>query len=103
MLLAGALVVVSVQWGRGRWAPQGWLVVLRRIASVVAVALVIPVVGPTVNAISSPVYIESEPYVREGLFLNDPSITNIFAFDCSGRPLDGVQLYDQKGQPITTL
>lgn len=94
MLLAGALVVVSVQWGRGRWAPQGWLVVLRRIASVVAVALVIPVVGVTVNAISSPIYIESEPYVREGLFLNDASITNIFAFDCLGQPLDGVQLFD---------
>lgn len=103
VLLTGVLVVVSVQWGRGRWAPQGWLVVLRRISSVVAVALVVPVVGVTVNAISSPVYVESEPYVREGLFSNEDSITNIFAFDCTGAPLNGVQLFDQNGQPITTL
>ncbi len=103
LLLTGALVVVSVQWGRGRWALQGWLVVLRRIASVVAVVLVIPVVGVTVNAISSPVYVDSEPFVREGLFSNEDSITNIFAFDCTGAPLNGVQLFDQDGQPITTL
>lgn len=98
-----ALVVVSVQWGRGLWAPKSWIVGLRRVVSVVAVVLLLPIMSIVGNALSGPVYIDSGSYPVEGLQQNGSQISNIFAFDCSGQPLDGVQLFDQNGQPITTL
>ena len=103
LLLTAALVVLSVQWGRGSWTPRTWLVVLRRVASTVAVIALLPVTAVVWNAMASPHYIESEPYEMYGLSSNGERIDNIFAFDCTGRPIDGVQLFDQHGRPITTV
>ena len=103
LLLTGALVVLSVQWGRGAWAPKPWLVAVRRVVSAVAIVLLLPVVAIGWNAMTTPVYIESDPGLMPGLAQNGQQISNVFAFDCSGRPLDGVQLFDQEGRPITTL
>lgn len=103
LLLTGALVVLSVQWGRGAWAPKPWLVAVRRVVSAVAIVLLLPLIAIGWNAMTTPVYIESDPGLLPGLAQNGQQISNVFAFDCSGRPLDGVQLFDQEGRPITTL
>lgn len=102
-LLAVLIIVVSVQWGRGRWAPKTWLVVLRRIASTVAVVLLLPALAFTWNSVASPNYVYIDDPFSYGLIQNGEQIENIFAFDCTGRQLDGVQLFDQQGRPITTL
>ena len=73
-------------------------------------ALVVPLL--TVS-ISAPGYLTGTPYVyddygagyRDGL--REPGIraygrrvTNIFAYDAAGRPLEHVQLFDQQGHPL---
>ncbi len=103
LLLASVLVIVSVQWGRGRWQPKAWTVGLRRVTSAVAALLLLPVTGIAWNALTNPVYIESGPIVVDGLSIDGIPISSIFAFDCAGQPIDGVQLFDQNGQPLTTL
>ncbi len=99
-----ALVVVSVQWGRGEWASKRWARATRAVAQAVAVVLVLPVSMLTIDAAARPNYV----YVDEGmppygLFNSGMPVSNIFAFGCDGQQLDGVQLFDQNGQPITTL
>lgn len=102
-ILSAALVLVSVQWGRGKWAPKKWLVVLRRVASVLAAVLLLPGIGLAWNSIATPNYVYVDQPWGYGLFANGEPINNVFAFDCAGQPLDGVQLFDQNGRPITTL
>lgn len=98
-----ALILLSVQWGRGAWAPARWLVWLRRAANAAAILLLLPAVSVVLNQVAAPRYIEAGPSYQPGLTQNGAQIENIFAYDCAGRPLDGVQLFDQGGRPITTL
>lgn len=103
-LVMFALVVTSVQWGRGEWASKRWARVTRTVAQVIAVALVLPVSMLTINAATSPNYVYvDEGILPYGLFNRGAPVSNIFAFGCDGRQLDGVQLFDQTGRPITTL
>ncbi|WP_134768267.1 hypothetical protein [Nocardioides sp. 1609] len=37
---------------------------------------------------------------RPGLQLDDEPVTNVFAYDAEGLPLEGVQLFDQDGDPL---
>lgn len=104
-VLATALVIVSVQWGRGMWAPKRWIVVLRRVGSAIAAILLLPGLIAGWAAMNTPEYVYyeySSVGYPEGLSLNGEQISNIFAYDCTGSPIDAVQLYDQRGNPITT-
>lgn len=96
-------VLVSIQWGRGRWAGQRWLVWVRRAASVLAAISLIPVIGIGWGRITTIQYAEPEPGYVSGLSTDGTEIGNIFAYDCNGRPLDGVQLFTRDGKPLTTL
>lgn len=98
-----ALVVLSVQWGRGAWASKRSARIVRAVAQTVAVVLVLPVAMLTIDAATRPNYVYMDDAVAQGLSQNGSQITNIFAFDCTGTAIDGVQLFDQNGQPITTL
>jgi hypothetical protein len=40
---------------------------------------------------------------QNGLQYNGHDVTNIFAYDASGRPLTDVQLFDQHGKPLDTV
>ena len=72
-LFAIALIVVSVQWGRGRWLPRNWIRHVRTIVSVVAVAIMpfalASVLTPRVE------YVESGGYMQQGLLLDGVQIT----------------------------
>jgi hypothetical protein len=37
---------------------------------------------------------------RPGLLNDGKVVRNVFAYDADGNPLEGVQLYDQKGEPL---
>lgn len=103
MLFVLVFVVLSVQWGRGRWAGKRWLVWLRRAASVVAVIALIPASAIISDRLAPQYYDDPEPYYSSGLTYDDEQIGNIFAYDCTGQPLDGVQLFTRDGRPLTTL
>jgi hypothetical protein len=101
-----ALVVLSVQWGRGRWAPVAWLRVLRTVVSVIAVIaapfLFMVLVNEgraAMNNVQSVGYQSYEP----GLAVDGQRVRNVFAYDAQGNPIEQVQLFDQDGQPLTTV
>ncbi len=98
------LIVVSVQWGRGRWLPQQWIVRVRDIANVAAVILTVPFLAAGWANISTPHYdYVVEEASTQGLAHNGGQVTNIYAYDCAGNLLESVRLYDQDGKPITTM
>lgn len=99
-----ALIVLSVQWGRGRWLPRPWIEVLRTIGNVAAVVLLLPFLFSSwANATSPSVEYVYEDFSADGIVQNGEQVTNIFAYDCEGNPLESVRLYDQRGNPLTTL
>jgi hypothetical protein len=100
-------VVISVQIGRGRIWPgdhrgTGGRIVLLAL-NVLALAL-IPVALASVR--NEPDYVPRSSSVaaagpvHQGLVIGSRQVTNIYPYDASGRPLVGVQLFDQDGQPI---
>ena len=97
-----ALVVLSVQWGRGRWMPWPWLRWARVTASILAVLAIPGFVAAMGTGLGVNTYpdVESEP--SQGLILNGSAVSNIFAYDANGNPLTDVRLFDQNGLPLTT-
>jgi hypothetical protein len=109
-LVLVAFVIVSVQWGRGRWRGKG-VPTLIAIGNVVAVVALLPVLavgddGGNSNDYGSGyedgVSSATEDGSTEGLSLNGQQLTNIYAYDATGKPLQNVQLFDQDGNPLTT-
>lgn len=101
MLLIVALVIASVQWGRGRWLPWKWSRPTLYAASAIAVLMAPVVVGVTQSQLREWWWTPEESYVSTGVYLDGQQVTNIFAFDASGQPLTDVQLYDQDGNPLS--
>lgn len=99
-----AIVILSVQWGRGKWLPATWLRHLHTASNILAIVLLLPFLGVTWNALTSAnvdyVYEDSPDF---GLISNGEQVSNIFAYDCAGNPLDTVRLYDQNGNPLNTI
>ncbi|MEV4736939.1 MULTISPECIES: hypothetical protein [unclassified Microbacterium] len=91
------LVVLSVQWGRGRWLPENPLRHIRTAASIVAL-LMLPAV---VSSLTTPeVEYVGDEYPPSGLMLDGVQINNIFAYDADGEPIEQVQLFTGKGTPL---
>jgi len=124
--VAAALVgiALSVQLGRGRlWPTLGW----RRVAALRVLVLVlnvfalvmIPVVvngfehgrtdryergfqqGFREGALSMQEQVKSAN--KAGLYLDGTWVSNIYPYDAQGRPLVGVQLFNQVGKPINVI
>lgn len=99
-LMLAALVVISVQWGRDRWLPTTWLRGLRWFANALAIVLLLPVLsywshtGP-VQVMEGSGYSYSPGITHEG-----NTVTNVFAYDCSGAQVSNIQLFDQEGRPL---
>ncbi|MFC4243837.1 hypothetical protein ACFOYW_10660 [Gryllotalpicola reticulitermitis] len=105
-LILLALVIVSVQWGRGRWLPRRWAPALTVLANVGTVLVILPVAAFAVNdSHASYVYAssaESQP-AATGLYSSGQQVFNIYAYGADGQPLDNVRLYDQDGHPLYTV
>lgn len=107
ILLFAALLVLSVQWGRGRWAPVRWLRGVRVGVSIVAIVTAPFLLAGTVDDARSLLIsdraaaatVSSTP----GLALDGERVRNIFAYDADGQPVERVQLFDQNGRPLTTV
>lgn len=101
MVLA-AFVVVSVQWGRGRWRFRG-LGPIIVVGNVVAAVLLIPMISAAESHSGEVYYTDSyeEPDLT-GLYLNGQPVTNLFGYGADGKLLESFQVFDQDGKPVTT-
>jgi hypothetical protein len=109
LLLVG-LCVVSVQWGRGHWQGSRWSRRARLAATVVAVVAALPVFvsnaahdAQVVDAAGSEyqtVYTPTQP--QDGVVVAGMAVSNLFAYDAAGNPIDGVQIFDDRGRPVRT-
>jgi hypothetical protein len=96
-----AMVVLSVQLGRGRMLTRPWVLLSTRAVSVIAIVAAPFVLGSVLNAWSNAMYPSyPETYFPQGLNQSGRSIDNIFAYDAAGNPIDRVQLFDQDGNPL---
>ncbi len=109
--ILAALVLLSIQWGRGMWLPHRWVRGVRGVLNVVAtiVAAIALIAAPTVL----PQYFSSQAYAnyavaypdnsQPGLVLDGQRVRNIFAYDAAGNPIKDVQLYTDQGTQLTTV
>ncbi|WP_295788575.1 hypothetical protein [uncultured Microbacterium sp.] len=98
-------VLLSIQWGRGRWLPAKWLPGLRTVASIAVVVTLPLLIGVFSNAVASYFVRDTTAYetYTPGLSVDGQRVRNIFAFDADGNAIPLVQLFDQDGNPLTTV
>ncbi|NMR20056.1 HAAS signaling domain-containing protein [Cellulomonas fimi] len=98
-------VVASAQWGRGRWrtGPR-WHRLLRLVSAgsaVASVVLLLWVPSAQRNELASLRAAVDAPAV-DGVVAGGERATNLFVYDADGEPVDGAQIVDQDGRPVTT-
>lgn len=99
-----ALVVLSVQWGRGRLRLAGRWNRLGTVASVLAVLALLPVLDAAQRpaiAYVGPVS-AAEQLPQNGVRVDGMDVSNLFVYDASGDPVPGAQVYDDRGRPVRT-
>lgn len=100
------ILLLSIQWGRGRWIPGRPLRILRTIVNVLAVAIAPFFLVGLLTSLQTAVWNATSPPFQAsapGLALDGNRIRNIFAYDSDGNPISSVQLFDQEGRPLTTV
>jgi hypothetical protein len=108
-VILAALVLLSIQWGRGMWLPHRWLRGVRGVLNVAAtiVAAIALVAAPTALPqyfAAQAAYAYAYPDTSQpGLVLDGQRVRNIFAYDADGTPIENVQLYTDQGTPLTTV
>jgi hypothetical protein len=108
IVLMAALLLISVQWGRGRWAPNRIARGIRTTVTVVAILLTPFTLVALGSSLQSMVWDSSSsassgPSYTPGLSVDGQRVRNIFAFDADGNAIPAVQLFDQDGNPLTTV
>ncbi|RWR19966.1 hypothetical protein D8Y23_06895 [Microbacterium enclense] len=108
IVLMTGLLLVSVQWGRGRWAPNRIARGFRTAVTVVAVLLTPFTLAALGSNLQSMVWDSSNgssvgASFTPGLSVDGQRVRNIFAFDAEGNAIPMVQLFDQDGNPLTTI
>jgi hypothetical protein len=104
-VVAIVALIVSVQFGRGKWLPFAWmrgLLLAGNVILVIVSPLIIAGITTAVNnGWSAASYVDSSnDLTGSGLLENGEQVTNIFAYDAQGKPLTDVQLFDQDGKPL---
>lgn len=105
VILVG-IVVVSVQWGRGKWMPFRWLRAMAVTVSVITVLAIPATAGVLSDSLFDAVRdnrASASSAWTPGLSVDGIRVRNIYAYDADGAALSGVQLFDQDGRPITTV
>ncbi|MCM0640761.1 hypothetical protein [Cellulomonas wangsupingiae] len=98
-------VVASAQWGRGRWrtGPR-WQRPLMIVSGLLAVAsLVLLLTLPSSQRYDleyARTVADAPP--ADGIVVDGEYAHNLFVYDAQGRPVEGAQVFDQAGRPVTT-
>ncbi|GIG38639.1 hypothetical protein [Cellulomonas phragmiteti] len=98
-------VVASAQWGRGEWrtGPR-WGRVLRFASGVLALAAAILLL--TLPQAHRDDVARAQGWgdrpVEDGVVVAGERAFNLFVYDADGRPVEGAQVFDQAGRPVTT-
>lgn len=121
-LVLVAAIAGSVQLGRGRLWPGGSRGVLARLVLVGLNVVAVAVALVTLDRASSdsrywdgygagydqgfseatrPAESPAEDGEESAMTFHGKVVTNVFPYDAEGRPLAGVQLFDQSGKPLT--
>jgi hypothetical protein len=117
-------VLLSIQLGRGRlWPADGWhriagMRLLLVLLNCFAVAM-IPAVGHGLGHGRNDYYTrgfdtgyrmavqdevgQGEATDKAGMYVDGKWVSNVYPYDAQGRPLVGVQLFDQIGRPISVI
>ena len=98
-----ALLLLSIQWGRGRWLPWKWSRGAVIALSVVALLAVPTLTMYMVDKVTFADRMDPADYVPGGVLNNGSTVTNIFAYGADGKPLRDVQLFDQNGNPLNIV
>lgn len=125
LVVLGA-VVVSVQWGRGRWLPTTWLPKVVRPLSVVAAVAAVPMVLHVATAHASGStsgwdggyeqgWADASGGTRvvsygggydvgaDGVWVDGAQVSNLFVYDAAGDPVRDVQIFDDRGRQVRTV
>jgi len=104
-LMLGA-IVVSVQWGRGRWRPRGlrWA---PPVAGVLAVLLLQPAVAslvyPSEAVASSAQPAQWDAPGLSGVYVDGREAANLYVYDAQGDPVPEAQVFDDQGSPVMVV
>ena len=96
-------MVLSVQWGRGKWLPWRWARGALVVVSIIAAFVVPAATSSLFNAVQFADNFVPEDFMSSGLTADGRTVTNIFAYGPDGKPLTGVQLFDQNGDPLEVV
>ncbi|UKJ65627.1 hypothetical protein H1Q78_10290 [Cellulosimicrobium cellulans] len=117
-------VVVSVQWGRGRWLPTTWLPRVVRPLSVAAAVAAVPMALVVAGASAADPYDWDRGYEQgradagvgvnqvaydgggpggDGVWVDGVQVSNLFVYDAAGDPVRDVQVFDDRGRPVRTV
>jgi hypothetical protein len=106
LLLIG-ITVVSVQWGRGRWASTPIMRTTHAVVSAATALALLALIPLAIMKGTEAGYVDESSYgtsyEQPGLSLDGKQVTNLFGYDAEGDLLDRVQLFDQDGEPLTTI
>jgi len=104
-VLLGLSVVASAQWGRGRWrtGPR-WRAPLMVLSGALAVAAVILLLSlPSAQRYDlQSAQAQAAAAPADGIVVDGQYAHNLFVYDAQGRPVEGAQVFDQAGRPVTT-
>ena len=121
-VLLAVVSLVSIQIGRGKlWPgrPRGGAV--GRLLMLAVNLLALACLPLTMDRVGTPASVAAQfaggdqtaasyqqgyddarsQYNRAGMYINGHWVSNIYPYDASGRPLVGVQLFDQTGGPVS--
>lgn len=103
LLAFPAALVLSVQWGRGKWLPWRWSRGGVIALSVIALLAMPNLTTAVAERLTFPDEMDPWEYIGDGILLDKQYVTNIFAYGPDGELLSGVQLFDQNGRPLSVV
>ncbi|MBS1908013.1 MAG: hypothetical protein JST33_15950 [Actinobacteria bacterium] len=102
-VLFATIVLISVQWGRGRWLPKNALRHVRTGASILAVLFLPLLFSPVMFGVSNAIAYPADSAGHQpppGLLLDGTQIGNLFVYDKDGNVIEGAQIYTNRGTPV---
>lgn len=73
---------------------SSWLVLLNVAAALAVVPVTAWLVAPPT------VYVDDDPGLRQGLFLDGGQVGNLYVYDAAGNRVEGARVFDQEGRPV---